>query len=71
MRSLLLDGEVRSELLPALAKSEAARRFTLWPSIEAMTRLTDEGEAVTFSAVEGRLQEITTAGSVVCGCVCR
>ncbi|HYI95834.1 MAG TPA: DNA primase [Bryobacteraceae bacterium] len=57
VRSLLLDGEVRSTLLPVLAKSEAARRFTLWPSIEAMTRLTDEGEAVTFSAVEGRLPE--------------
>jgi DNA primase len=57
VRSLLLDGEVRTVLLPALVKSVAARRFTLWPSIQAMAELAEQGEAVTFSTVEGRLPE--------------
>ena len=57
VRSLLLDGDVRSTLLPALSLSEAAKRFTLWPSIEAMAQLSSAGEPVTFSAVEARLSE--------------
>lgn len=57
VRSLLVDGDVRRTLIPVLAVSEAARRFTLWPSIDAMAQLTSAGEAVTFSAVEERLSE--------------
>jgi hypothetical protein len=57
VRSLLLDSGVRTTLLPALAKSEAAKRFKLWPSIEVMAQLESGGESVTFSAVEARVPE--------------
>jgi hypothetical protein len=55
--SLLSDGEVRATLLPALMVSETARRYRLWPAIQAIAELENSREAVTFAAVEGRLTE--------------
>ena len=45
VRSLLADSEVRQALLQPLAQSEAVRRFSLWPAIQAVLDLSDTGEA--------------------------
>ena len=55
LRSLLTDSEVRETLLVPLGSSEAVRTWPVWPVIRAVIELTDEGEPVTYPAVEARL----------------
>jgi DNA primase len=57
LRSLVADGEVRSVLLPALQGSTAARRFLIWPILEVLSELHENGEEFTLPIIESRLTE--------------
>ena len=56
IRSLICDAEVRDVLSQALVQSEAIRRYSSWPVIDAVLALIKGGDAVTFEAVDARVE---------------
>jgi DNA primase len=57
LRSLVIDATVRDMLLPHLQASQAARRYEIWPIIEAIADLSESGEEISFTVIEARLED--------------
>ena len=55
LRSLLERAEVRATLLGRMSASEAARRFTIWPILEAIAAIEDCGGELSYPEIELRL----------------
>jgi hypothetical protein len=55
LRSLIGDAEVRQTLLPAIEASAAARRLVVWPILEVLSVLKENGEEFSFTTIELRL----------------
>jgi DNA primase len=61
LRSIVSDREVRNILIPAIRASAAARRFSIWPILEVISELTEDGDDCTFTVIESRLSETMQA----------
>ena len=57
LRSLIYDAEVRQTLMPAIQVSNAARRFVIWPILEALIEMNEIGQEISVATIELRLSE--------------
>jgi DNA primase len=57
LRTLITDPECRDVLMDALSKSEAARRYSSWPVLQAILQVAEDGDAITLDNIERHLTE--------------
>ncbi|HYP07500.1 MAG TPA: DNA primase [Bryobacteraceae bacterium] len=57
VRSLFCGEETRDAVIDVLRRSEAVRRYAVWPILQAALACADAAEPVTFEAVEQRVAE--------------
>lgn len=57
VRSLITGDETRDAVLDVLRRSEAVRRYAVWPILQAALAAADAGDPVCFDTVETRLPE--------------
>jgi hypothetical protein len=53
----MTEGDARDAVLDVIRRSEAVRRYAVWPILQAAIQSADAGEPLRFEAVEGRLTE--------------
>jgi DNA primase len=57
LRTLITDPDCRDILVDALAKSDAARRYSSWPVLQAILQVAEDGQSITLDNVERLLTE--------------
>jgi DNA primase len=62
VRSVMSEGETRDTVLDVIRRSEAVRRYAVWPILQAALESADAGEPFKFEAVEARLTESAHKG---------
>jgi DNA primase len=57
VRSLVVNPDIRETLLPRIQASQAARKFLVWPVLEAMLNLFQTDPRFTYQTLESKLAE--------------